>query len=109
MNTKQKFAALIAAAGLATAGSVVWAQTAASAPTQPAQSIQAQGRITMEQAIAAAEQNHPGGKATKAELDHEWGKAVYEGEVKMPNRQEYDVKVDASTGKIISSRLDHDD
>ena len=107
MNAKRHFATLMAAAGLATAGGMAWAQPApGSAAVQPVPAVQPQGRISLQQAIAAAEKHHPGGTATKAELDTEWGQAVYEVEVRMPNRQEYDVKIDASNGKVLSSRLD---
>ena len=110
MNAKRHFAALMAAAGLATAGGLAWAQPApGGAAAQPAPAAQPQGRISLQQAIAAAEKHHPGGTATKAELDTEWGQAVYEVEVRMPNRQEYDVKIDASNGKVLSSRLDRED
>ena len=107
MNAKRHFAALMAAAGLAIAGGMAWAQPApGSAAVQPVPAVQPQGRISLQQAIAAAEKHHPGGTATKAELDTKWGQAVYEVEVRMPNRQEYDVKIDASNGKVLSSRLD---
>lgn len=107
MNAKRHFAALMAAAGLAIAGGMAWAQPApGSAAVQPVPAVQPQGRISLQQAIAVAEKHHPGGTATKAELDTEWGQAVYEVEVRMPNRQEYDVKIDASNGKVLSSRLD---
>lgn len=107
MNAKRHFAALMAAAGLAIAGGMAWAQPApGSAAVQPVPAVQPQGRISLQQAIAAAEKHHPGGTATKAELDTEWGQAVYEVEVRMPNRQEYDVKIDAGSGKVLSSRLD---
>ena len=107
MNAKRHFAALLAAAGLALAGGMAWAQPApGSAAVQPVPAGQPEGRISLQQAIAAAEKHHPGGTATKAELDTEWGQAVYEVEVRMPNRQEYDVKIDASNGKVLSSRLD---
>ena len=107
MNAKRHFATMMAAAGLATAGGIAWAQPApGSAAVQPVPAVQPQGRISLQQAIAAAEKHHPGGTATKAELDTEWGQAVYEVEVRMPNRQEYDVKIDASNGKVLSSRLD---
>ena len=110
MNAKRHFAALMAAAGLAIAGGMAWAQPApGSAAVQPVPAVQPQGRISLQQAIAAAEKHHPGGTATKAELDTEWGQAVYEVEVRMPNRQEYDVKIDASNGKVLSSRLDRED
>jgi uncharacterized membrane protein YkoI len=97
MNTKQHFVALMAAAGLATAGGMAWGQPApGSTAAQPTPAAQPQGRISLQQAIAAAEKHHPGGIATKAKLDTEWGQAVYEVEVRMPDRQEYDVNVDCS-------------
>jgi uncharacterized membrane protein YkoI len=107
MNAKQHFVALMAAAGLATAGGMAWSQPApGSTAAPPTPAAHPQGRISLQQAIAAAEKHHPGGTATKAELDTEWGQAVYEVEVRMPDRQEYDVKIDASNGKVLSSRLD---
>ena len=107
MNAKQHVATLMAAVGLATVGGVAWAQPApGGAAAQPVPAVQSQGRISLQQAIAAAETHHPGGTATKAKLDTKRGQAVYEVEVRMPNRQEYDVKIDASSGKVLSSQLD---
>ena len=56
MNAKRHFAALMAAAGLAIAGGMAWAQPApGSAAVQPVPAVQPQGRISLQQAIAAAE------------------------------------------------------
>ena len=47
-----------------------------------------------------------GGKVKEASLDHKRGRAVYEvGTV--VGGQKYEVKVDGSSGRVLSSRIDH--
>ena len=77
---------------------------APAAPAAPAAYPQA--TISLEQAIAIAEKNISGGKVKDVELDYEWGRMVYEMEVMAPGWREYDVVIDATTGKVLSSRLD---
>lgn len=70
----------------------------------------AKARISLTQAIAAAEAHVPGrGRATKAELDVKLGKAVFEVEVVAGNNSVHEVDVDGVTGRVLSSRIDHDD
>lgn len=64
-------------------------------------------RISAQKAAAIAERHHHG-RAVKVELDRERGRLVYEVDV-VAGRREYDVKVDAYTGRIISSKLDDTD
>lgn len=64
-------------------------------------------RISLANAVTSAE-NHVGGKASHAEFEHSQGRAVFEVEV-VADRQVTDVKVDASSGKILSSRADRAD
>ena len=60
--------------------------------------------VTMSQAIATAEQQ-AGGKATRAKLENETGKLVYE--VKVAGKDKVtEVKVDATDGKVLASGAD---
>jgi len=60
--------------------------------------------VTMSQAIATAEQQ-AGGKATRAKLENETGKLVYE--VKVAGKDKVtEVKVDATDGKMGSLLMD---
>lgn len=108
MNRTTTWAALIAAAGIATAGGLAYANPA-SMPSGVAVAGPAQAKITLEQAIAAAQSHHQGGKATKAELERKRGALVYEVEVMAADNQVFDVKVDAADGKVLSSKLDRHD
>ncbi len=67
----------------------------------------AKANITIEQAIAAAQQQ-VGGKASKAELEDENGKLAYSVEV-VSGDKVMDVKVDPSTGKVLSAQVDKAD
>jgi hypothetical protein len=64
-------------------------------------------RISLTQAIAAAEQ-HAAGKAVRAKLEDEKGKLVYEVEV-VHGTQATDVEVDIGNGKILSAKADRAD
>lgn len=107
MNRKTSLAALVAA-GIATAGSLAYANQSGAAGND-AITDSANAKITLRQALAAAEQHHTGGRAVKAELESEKGAVVYEVEVIANNNQVFDVKVDAVNGKVISSQADKPD
>ena len=64
-------------------------------------------KISLTQAIAAAEQ-HAQGKASRAELEDENGKLVYGVEV-VGGGKSTDVKVDINTGQILSAQADQAD
>ncbi|MDY0331511.1 MAG: PepSY domain-containing protein [Thiomonas sp.] len=67
-------------------------------------------RISLSQAVSAAEQ-HVGGTASKAEVEQHAGKAVYDVEV-VKGPQVFDVKISPDQGTVIAStqdRFDHDD
>lgn len=67
-----------------------------------------QAKISLSQAIASAEQ-HVGGQAAKAEFDNSTKHGlVYEVEV-VKGTKIYDVKIDAQSGKVISSVEDMED
>lgn len=119
MQTTRTMIALLAAAGMATAGSLAYAQNSqptvqapvqqAVAPAAAAEAVPAAvaqpAPIGIEQAIAAAQKHHPGSKVKDIELKGKHGIMVYDIGL-VSGWKEYDVKVDAATGKVISSRFD---
>ena len=69
----------------------------------------AKAKVTIAQAISAAEQATPG-KATRAELENEKHGLVYEVEVVNPEKNTvFDVRVDAVSGKVVASVADKAD
>lgn len=88
---------------LSTAGAMAWA----SATTQNDALAAAQAQVSLTQAITAAEQ-HAQGKAVKAEFEHAKQGSRYEIEV-VSGAKVFDVRVDASTGAVLSSRQDRAD
>lgn len=67
----------------------------------------AQAKITLVQAITAAEQ-HAGGRATKAELERHQGKTAFEVEV-VKGSVVSNVLVDATDGKVLATTADRED
>lgn len=66
--------------------------------------------ITLEQAVAAAQQSQAGSKALEAELKKNDNNFFYKVKVLSPDKQWFRVKVDARDGKVISSQPgDHDE
>lgn len=88
---------------LSTAGAVAWA----SATAQNDALAAAQAQVSLTQAVAAAEQ-HAQGKAVKAEFEHAKQGPHYEIEV-VSGTKVFDVRIDASTGAVLSSKQDHAD
>ena len=63
--------------------------------------VPSKATVTMSQAIATAEQQ-AGGKATRAKLENETGKLLYE--IKVAGKDKVtEVKVDAQDGKVLAS------
>lgn len=63
--------------------------------------------ITYEKASQIATEATGGGQVTDIEFDRSLSQADhFDVEVRKPNGQEYDVKIDAKTGKVISKHLD---
>ncbi len=82
---------------------------AAISPDNDALSIES-AKVSLTQAVSAAEQ-HVGGKAARAEYEHHKGKWVFYVEVVKGN-QVMDVKVDPTSGKVVSAtddKIEHDD
>lgn len=116
MKTPSTIAALIAAASLAATVGLAQAKPASPAASQmapvpaeqtlPAATPAVPATISIEQAIAIAQKHHPGGRVKDVEMDVEWGRRVYEIEVVGADWREYDMKIDAVTGKVLSNRRD---
>ncbi len=70
-------------------------------PAMPAQSA----LVSVEQAIAAAQKQHPGSTVKDIDMEGKHGIMVYEIELASGWR-EYKVKVDAATGKVLTSRFE---
>lgn len=106
MQPKFLIPALIMAAGVATAGGLVYAQKSGVVQNEVMVNL-AQAKISLAQAVATAEQ-HVGGKASRAELENENGRVVYGVEV-ANNTKTTDVKVDATDGRVVSAQVDQAD
>lgn len=107
MNQKQLISAVLFAAGLATAGGLVYAKQEAHAQNDAVTDL-GKAKISLSQAIGNAEAQ-AGGKATKAELEGERGVVLFNVEVVTADSKVFDVKVDATDGKVLSSKADTDD
>ncbi len=105
-------ASLMCVAGLAGAGGWAWAaETGASASAAAGNDtvVAAQGAtISLVEAITHA-QAHTPGIATRAELEAERGRTVFQVEIVTADYQGYEVIVDAANGRVVSSRQDAPD
>lgn len=84
-----------------------FAATKTSSDTENDALAVASNKVTLTQAISAAEQN-VNGQAIKAKFSTKNTIAVYNVEV-VKNKEVYDVKVDAQSGAVLSSSLDKTD
>lgn len=108
MSTRNVIIAFTTAAAIAT-GSFALAGNKKHAEENDAQAVH-QAKISLTQAIAAAEHHTPG-RSAKAEFEHSGGKAVFDVEV-VAGSKVMDIKVDAMSGKVIAAtedRADHND
>lgn len=86
--------------------------TTPSAPqtSKPAQSTQTTAAsITMDKARQIAQAQVPNGRVTDVEYEYEYGRAVYEVEVKEGYYWEYKFVIDASNGSILFTEKEYDD
>lgn len=68
----------------------------------------ADAKITIFQAIRAAEKHHPG-RAMSAEFEMMDGKGVYKVDVLNKQKQTMEIMVDAHNGKVLSAKADADE
>ena len=101
--TRSKLAIIGALTAAALAAAAVYAGKNSSDDEIDAATL-AKANVALDQAITAAEQ-HTQGKAVQAELEDENGKLVYEVEV-MKGATAMNVKVDATTGAVLSAKPD---
>ncbi len=106
---QSKKSILFGAIGLTTLGaSLAFAGlNSVNKPQENDAALLSQTKISLTQAIAAAEE-HSQGKAVRAELENENGTLVYGVEV-TSGKQTTDVKVDINNGKILSAQADQED
>jgi uncharacterized membrane protein YkoI len=104
--TRSKLAIIGALTAAALATSAVYAGENSSDDEIDAATL-AKANVALDQAITVAEQ-HTQGKAVQAEFEEENGKLVYEVEV-MKGATAMDVKVDATTGAVLSAKADKPD
>lgn len=107
MKSTLMISALVLAASLATISGFALAAPAAAGQNDAVADL-AKARITLVQAANAAEAKI-GGRAVGVELESESGTTAFEVEVVAANRAVYDVKIDATSGKVLSSELDKAD
>lgn len=102
MNRKPLLA-IIAALGLGTA--------AGSALAYDHSDIRAMERakLSLEQAIERAQQQHSGSRAMSAEIDMHRERPEYEVEVMTTDKRVYDIRIDAENGNVLENREDRDD
>lgn len=63
----------------------------------------AQAKLTLSQALAAALEQFPGGKAFEAEAERKEDKLVFEIELLAADNRIMEVEVDAATGKVVKA------
>jgi uncharacterized membrane protein YkoI len=62
--------------------------------------------VSFEKLNATALAKHPGAKITETELEEEYGKYVYQVELRDPQGIEWDLELDAVSGKILKDHQD---
>lgn len=55
---------------------------------------------------AAALEKHPGGKVEETELEEEYGRYIYQVEVRDAQGVQWDVELDASNGQVLKNQQD---
>jgi uncharacterized membrane protein YkoI len=101
---------LLASAGLITVAGLAWAGSQHDAPNDAVTDL-AKAKVSLVQAVQTAQAQAPAqpAQATQAELDSEHGSLAYRVEVVDAKQQALDVRVDAISGKVLSSRADRAD
>lgn len=100
-----KLALLVVA--LATGGGMAYAVSSQQAGMENDALAIGKAKISLTQAIATAEQQ-TGGKASRAEFEHEKGSWVFDVEVVKAGKV-FDVRIDADKGTVLSSKEDKAD
>ncbi|WP_323031317.1 PepSY domain-containing protein [Brachymonas denitrificans] len=102
MKRNTSIATLIAAASIATAGSLAFAGQDGNRDKDRYAEL-FNSKITLQHAIASAQLAHPDGRVIKAELEQDKDTLYYEVDVVKANKRVFEVHVDAADGKVISN------
>ena len=62
--------------------------------------------VSFEKLNATALAKHPGAKITETELEEEYGKYIYQVEMRDPQGIEWDLELDAVSGQILKDHQD---
>ncbi|WCM49950.1 PepSY domain-containing protein [Pseudomonas sp. WJP1] len=62
--------------------------------------------VSFEKLNATALAKHPGSTVTETELEEEYGKYIYQVELRDPQGTEWDLELDAVNGKILKDHQD---
>ncbi|MDI2590984.1 PepSY domain-containing protein [Pseudomonas sp. N3-W] len=62
--------------------------------------------VSFEKLNALALANHPGANVTQTELEEEYGKYIYQVELRDPQGVEWDVELDAVSGQVLKDHQD---
>jgi hypothetical protein len=110
MNRPLLLTTSLAGAGLITVAGLAWAGSQPDAPNDAVADL-AKAKVSLVQAVQAAQAQAPAqpAQATQAELDNEHGGLAYRIEVVDAKQQTLDVRVDAVSGKVLSSQADPTD
>lgn len=96
--------ALIAAAALSVAAGI--AQARDLGPDEALKLRDAGTVQSFEKLNAAALAQHPGGKIEETELEEEYGRYIYQLEVRDAQGVQWDIELDASNGQILKNQQD---
>jgi uncharacterized membrane protein YkoI len=74
---------------------------------EEAQQLRDSGAILSTEALsAAALAQHPGGTLEDQELEEEYGRYVYQAEIRDQNGGQWDLELDAGTGQVLKNHRD---
>lgn len=62
--------------------------------------------VSFEKLNAAALAKHPGAKISETELEEEYGKYIYQVELRDPQGLEWDLELDAVSGQVLKDHQD---
>ncbi|RON17425.1 PepSY domain-containing protein [Pseudomonas frederiksbergensis] len=62
--------------------------------------------VSFEKLNATALAKHPGAKITETELEEEYGKYIYQVELRDPQGLEWDLELDAVSGQVLKDHQD---
>jgi uncharacterized membrane protein YkoI len=105
MNTMNTLTALLAIATFGLCASI--AQARELGPDEALRLRDAGTIQSFEKLNTAALAKHPGAKIHGTELEEEYGKYVYQVELRDANNVEWDVELDAATGQVLKDHQDN--